>query len=205
MTREEILSDLAYAKAIAEEGRQAPLIGGRYLVFFGLLLALTYVTHWAISTGVVAAPDYALGLVWACFGVAAGVGSSLVYRRIRGLPGATALGNRIDRAVWFAATMAIFAAVIGCLVGGALRGDPRMADAIMPTVFGIYGLALMTTATVAEKSWLKFFAFGAFCVAAVLWIVLAQPWSYLLGATAALVVLVTPGVIMIRGEPSTIV
>lgn len=205
MTREEILSDLAYAKAVAEEGRQAPLIGGRYLVFFGLLLAITYVTHWAISTGVVSAPDYALGLVWICFGVTAGVGSSLVYRRVRGLPGATSLGNRIDRAVWFAATMAIFAAVLGCLVSAALRANPSMADAIMPTVFGIYGLALMTTATVAEKSWLKFFAFGAFGAAAALWIVLTQPWAYLLGASAALAILVTPGIIMVRGEPSTIV
>ena len=40
MTREEMLADLAYARTLAEEGRHAPLIGGRYLVLFGALLCV---------------------------------------------------------------------------------------------------------------------------------------------------------------------
>ncbi|MCR6644788.1 MAG: hypothetical protein NVV62_09865 [Terricaulis sp.] len=205
MTRDEMLADLRYARALAEEGRQAPLISGRYLVLFGGLLCVTYLAHWALSTGVIAAPPWSLGALWALFGFGAGIGCTIVYQRVRVLPGGSALGNRIDRAVWNAATLAIFATVVGCLLSGALQRDPSRADVIMAVVFGIYGLALMTTATITEKGWLKSFAYAAFAVSLLLWLVMAQPWAYLAASAAALCVLLTPGVIMIRAEPSTIV
>ncbi|HRK65610.1 MAG TPA: hypothetical protein PLN53_14540 [Terricaulis sp.] len=203
MTREEMLADLAYARTLAEEGRHAPLIGGRYLVLFGALLCVAYLAHWALTTGVIAAPPWALGALWALFGVCAGIGCTIVYQRVRGLPGATALGNRIDRAVWNAATFAIFATVAGCLVSGALQRDPGQADVIMAVVFSIYGMALLTTAIIAEKAWLKWFAWAAFAVSLLLWLIMQEQWAYLAASAAALSVLVTPGIIMIRAEPST--
>jgi hypothetical protein len=51
MTRDEMLADLAYARTLAEEGRQAPLVGGAYLIFFGVLIALCYLIQWAALTG----------------------------------------------------------------------------------------------------------------------------------------------------------
>lgn len=205
MTREEMLSDLAYARALAEEGRHAPLIGGRYLMLFGGLLCATYLAHWTLATGAIAAPPWALGALWALFGVCAGVGCMIVYRRVCALPGGSALGNRIDRAVWNAATLAIFTAVAGCLISAALQRDPGQTDVIMAVVFGIYGLALMTTAIVAEKAWLKMFAYAAFAVSLMLWLAMQESWAYLAASAAALLVLYAPGVVMIRAEPSATV
>jgi hypothetical protein len=48
MTRDEMLADLAYARTLAEEGRHAPLLGGAYLVFWGLLNAAAFAAQFAI-------------------------------------------------------------------------------------------------------------------------------------------------------------
>jgi len=205
MTRDEMFADLAYARTLAEEGRHAPLIGGRYLILFGLLLSVTYVAHWAILTGAVDAPRWMLGAIWAGFGVCAGIGSALVGARVRALPGQASLDNRIDRAVWSAVTLASAAVIAGCLIGAGLNRDPQMPNAIMPAVFGFYGIALMTTASVASKPWLRWFAFAAFGVSGLVWLCINADWTYLVGAAAALLVLLAPGIIMVRAEPSTTV
>lgn len=205
MTRDEMLADLRYARALAEEGRHAPLLGGRYLVLFGLLLGVTYLAHWAVLTGAVEAPRWMFGAIWAGFGVCAGIGGAIIGARLRTLPGQTSLDNRIERAVWSAVTLATAAVVVGCLVGGGLARDPQMPNAIMPAVFGFYGIALLTTATVAEKPWLRWFAFAAFGVSGLVWLFVQADWIYLVGAAAALLVLLTPGIVMVRAEASTTV
>jgi len=52
MTRDQAAEDLAYVRTVAEEGQQAPLIGGVYLVLFGVLLSVGYVLHWSLLSGV---------------------------------------------------------------------------------------------------------------------------------------------------------
>lgn len=205
MTRDEMLADLSYARALAEEGRHAPLLGGRYFVLFGALLSITYLAHWAVLTGAVDAPRWMLGAIWAGFGLCAGIAGAMVGARLRSLPGATSLDNRIERAVWSAVTLATAAVVVGSLVGGALARDPHMPNAIMPAVFGFYGIALLTTATLTEKPWLRWFAYAAFGVSGLVWLFVQADWIYLVGAAAALLVLLAPGIVMVRNEPSTTV
>ncbi len=48
MTRDEMLADLAYARTLAEEGRNAPLLGGAYLLFWGALNSIAFFAHWAV-------------------------------------------------------------------------------------------------------------------------------------------------------------
>ena len=40
-SKEELVSELAYVRTLAEEGRDAPLIGGRYYVIWGGLMGLS--------------------------------------------------------------------------------------------------------------------------------------------------------------------
>ena len=158
MTREEMLSDLAYARTLAEEGRHAPLVGGSYPVFFGVLLALCYGAQYAILSGALAVPTNTIGLIWGGFGVLATVGSIVLGKRVGALPGGAAISNRVDRAVWQGVVIAILVVVIGTILRAILLGDYMAPNAIVASGFGLYGVAIYATATLSGETWLRSFA-----------------------------------------------
>lgn len=206
MTREELLSDVAYARTLAEEGRQTPLIGGSYLVLFGVLLAITYSLHWAIYTGIWAIlPPDMVGIIWAGFGVAAWLGSAFLGRRVRGKPGVASVGNRVDRQVWLGVVITILTVTAASVLRMALTGDADAPNAIMASGFGLYGLALYVISAMSSERWLQAFAALAWLASAAMWVFIDTPAIYLLAAGAAIVVLLIPGVIQMRREPSALV
>ena len=46
-----LTDDLAYVREIAESGASAPLLGGRFLAWWGLLATGAYLGHYAIIKG----------------------------------------------------------------------------------------------------------------------------------------------------------
>jgi hypothetical protein len=203
VTREELLSDLAYARTLAEEGRQAPLIGGAFLVLFGVLLAIAYAVHWALLTGQI--PMLFAGWNWLAFGVCAFAGSMLLRGRVKQMPGASAIGNRAERTVWRGVSIAILVVVIGAIVQASLTGQVGVTNAIMAAGFGLYGVALYATAVIGGHRWLAPFAYLAWLISGVLWAFMNEPWAYLLAAAGSVLVLLIPGIISMRGEPSKVV
>lgn len=200
MTREELLSDLAYARTLAEEGRQAPLIGGAYLVLFGILLAVAYTAHWAMLTGQLP-PTYA-GWVWGGFGLCAFAGVTALRGRTQKMPGAAAVGNRAERIVWRGVSAAILVVVAGTVLRSIFTGEYGATNAIMGAGFGLYGVALFATAQIGGHRWLSAFAYLAWIISGVLWFYVSEPWAYLLAAGGSVLVLLIPGLVSMRGEPS---
>lgn len=205
MTREEMLSDLAYARTLAEEGRHAPLIGGAYPVFFGVLLMLCYGAQYAVLSGMLDAPGQTIGWVWIGFGALAAIGSVILGKRVRALPGGAAISNRVDRAVWQGVVAAILVVVIGTILRGVLQNDYTAPNAIVASGFGLYGVAIYATATLSGETWLRGFAVLSWVVSGVIWFFLGEPWVYLIAAIASVAVLIVPGVIMIQRQPKTLV
>lgn len=203
MTREELIQDLAYARSLAEEGRRAPLVGGAYLVLFGVLLTICYAAQYLAMSGVF--PLQQIGFVWLGFGAAALIGSLALRGRTKALPGGASISNRADRAVWQGVAWAIGFVIAGVLARGILYQDFAAADAIMAAGFGLYGVALYSTASLSGHTWLRAFAWLAWSVSLTLWLFMGQHWAYLAAAAGAVLVLLIPGVIMMRGEPSKIV
>jgi hypothetical protein len=191
LTREEMLQDLA------------SLIGGGYLVLFGVLLATAYSAHWAVLTGLI--PTLAIGFIWMGFGLLAFSGSFMLSGRVRSLPGGASLSNKADRSVWQGVAFGIGAVVAGVILRGVVSNDMTAANAIMAAGFGMYGIALFTTGSVSGQKWLQAFAWVAWAVSIGLWYFLNDAWAYLLAAGACVVVLIIPGVILLRREPSTTV
>ena len=109
MTREELLQDLNYARTLAEEGRHAPLIGGAYLVLFGVLLAVCYAAQFYILTSDTLPPAYA-GFLWMGFGACAAIGVMALRGRTQRMPGVTSVGNKAERIVWNGVAIAIMPA-----------------------------------------------------------------------------------------------
>jgi hypothetical protein len=206
MTRDQVAEDLAYVRTVAEEGQHAPLVGGVYLVFFGVLLTVAYLLHWSLLTGLIPSADgNAFGYLWMAYGALAFIGVLLLRGRTRLKPGSTSMVNRVDRAVWWSVGFGIMAVVIGACGRMIVHDEELAPNMIMAAAFAMFCIALWVTATISQQGWLGWFAMLSFAASVGLWLNMNEPWAYLLAAGAGIVVLILPGVMMMRREPSTIV
>lgn len=202
MTREEIAENVAFVRGLAEEGRHAPLIGGGFLVLFGVLLAIAYVVQWMLLTGVLdVMHGLAFGYLWGGFSVLAVAGGWAMRARLSRMPGGGTLGNRVDRAVWRSASAALLAVVVGSLIRASMNHDPTAPNVIMAAGFGLYAVALGVTAKMSEQNWLGVFAALSAVVSLALWAVIDEPWAYLIAAGGSLLVLLAPGLVLMQREP----
>jgi hypothetical protein len=206
MTRDEMLADLAYARTLAEEGRNAPLLGGSYLVFWGVLNAIAFAAQFGIFQGFVPLLDgMSFGLLWLGYGAVAVVGMTLLRMRTRTKPGLTAIGTRAERALWSGAAIAVMAVVIGSIVRMIITNDPTAPNAILAAAFALYGAALFGTASLSDQTWLRGFGWLSVGVAANAAMFADQDWVYVIASVGSLLALAWPGIILLRREPSAIV
>ena len=205
MTRDEMLADLNYARTLAEEGRHAPLLGGAYLIFWGVLNALAFGTQFALLQGYLPVLEgAAFALLWGGYGFAAAVGMTWLRMRIRGKPGLTTIGARTERAVWMGAGMAVFAVALGSIARMIVTQDPSAPNAIFGAAFALYGAALVAVSMMSEQTWLRAFGWLAISVAGTLCLFANENWSYVVACIGSLLVLAWPGLVLLKREPSAI-
>ncbi|MDZ4691203.1 hypothetical protein [Terricaulis sp.] len=205
MTREEMLQDIAYARTLAEEGRNAPLLGGAYLLFWGVLNSLAFLAHWNVVEDHFSVGNAGYAIVWMSYGTIAGVGMTLLRMRTREKPGLTTLGARAERAVWSGAGLALLAIIAGSIARMIISGDQTAPNAIFGAAFAIYGAALFAVSMMTDQAWLRAFAWLSISVAGTLCLFANESWAYLVAAIGSLLVLAWPGGILLKREPSAIV
>lgn len=206
MTREELLADIAYARTLAEEGRHAPLLGGAHLTFWGVLNAAAFAAQFAILQGILPYLDgAAFGILWGGYGIIAAVGMTLLRMRSRGKPGLSAISTRAERALWSGAGLAVMAVVIGSLARMIMTGDTSAPNAILGAAFALYGAALFGTAILSEQAWLRRYGWLAVSVALSTCLFATFNWVYVVASIGSLLVLVWPGLILLKREPAAIV
>ncbi|MDQ7019890.1 MAG: hypothetical protein Q9M33_12095 [Robiginitomaculum sp.] len=202
----EVASDLKYMKSLAKEGQQAPLLGGRFTVLWGTLVAIALFTQWLVLTGQAPFGPEALIYVWSGIGVLGWLGSAVLGRSLRGKPGTGSIGNRAESAVWSAGGFAIFIYVLAVIaavyVGKAHYG---IFNTIMMVAFSIYGICYFTTGGLAGNR--NMYVIGALCfVAAIInGALINQPIVYLIDTGFVVLVTVIPGALQMRAEPSPVV
>jgi hypothetical protein len=202
MTRDEMMQDLAYARALAEEGRHAPLLGGAHLVFWGVANTVAFAAHWGILEGRLPALEgRAFALLWLGYGVVATFGMVLLRLRTRRKPGLSAIGVRAERAMWIGAAVGVGAIALGSIARMMMEGDPTAPNAIFGAAFALYGAALFGTARLSQEAWLARFAWLSAGVAFTLCLFANAPWAYLYAAVGSVLVLIWPGIILLRREP----
>lgn len=204
MLNSQIAEDLAEVRALAEQGRAAPLLSGGHFLGYGLLLCSAWAAHYAILKQIGFGPGLGawLGGLWAGFGISSALMNWALRRRLRGRPGRGSVGNRGDRAMWTGVSLALLAIVIGALLRMVVFHDFAAPNTILPAAFALYGAAMIGSASLSgEKLLMRFgaVAIGMGCVAG---IIANLPEMYLLGACAALVVLAWPGILLMRREPA---
>ena len=87
MTRETqtIQDDIAYMRALAHEGRHAPLLAGPMLVTAGLVFGTANLGQWAIQAGVLDVSPWAQLGLWIGAGVVFAVALTVLIGRMKGL------------------------------------------------------------------------------------------------------------------------
>lgn len=208
--RASLTEDMARARALAEEGRQAPLIGGVIYVVWGMMIALCLLLNWAIGTRVLALSNWAVPAIWFVGMGTAGLVSSAIGRRLALRSGAVGIGNSVSTKVWNAsgAFLGLFSAILFLnllvLSPHSKGSNIGFGFAIFqPVCFGVYAVAMAASAEAAKSDLLKTFskiAFGAMVVTAAL---IGRSEQLLAGAASALVVLVLPGLILMRRESAS--
>lgn len=203
---QDALADLARLRSIAEEARRVPLVGGRQLILWGVVIALATLVHGAIATRLVPLPMASLSALWAL-----SIGGTLLVARLPAfagppLPTAT-LGSRVEAAVWQAGG-AFLVVVPAALLGHAYltlaqTGSPdgfRLFALMPPITFGVYAIAMRVSAEAAAVPSLKGAAALAIAFAAATILLASSPWQYAVTATGIVLVSILPGLDLVRRE-----
>ena len=207
MTQTSLTEDLAYVRDLAEAGQTAPLLGGRFLAWWGGAAALAYAGHYAIASGIVDFGAAAYGWLWLAFGIIGTAGYLVLVKTMSGAkPGAASASNRAEANVWMAGGFALFAFFITLTVKSLVTGQ---ADAgfmtSLPLVFAVYGVGLLTSGAMARNSVLRLAGFAALAMVAIATWFSGTNHVWLIASIGAFLTMFLPGVLLLRQEPSSIV
>jgi hypothetical protein len=201
-----IRDDLAFMRALAQEGRRAPLLIGHNMLVGGIVFGTTCIVCWAIATQVLALSRWWEAAIWL---VETPVYMSYSYvRRTQwrsAQPGATAITNRAVQAAWRGVGYA--ALVLGVAAAIAAYQMKTMAPfGLFPSiVMALYGLGWMVAAAMSETKWLRIVSIASFVMAIVIAVSADTKASYLLVAVALYLLMALPGWLLTQAEPSDVV
>ncbi|MEM7705770.1 MAG: hypothetical protein AAF358_09480 [Pseudomonadota bacterium] len=198
--------DIQFAARLARSGADAPLLGGRMLAWWGMMVALAYGCHYLLITGRLAPPGLslgpAIGFLWLAFVVIASLGYGLLIRRYpfqRGGSGSAA--NRADRAIWGSAGLALGWIMVGALIRSLLDGR---ADLVfpwtVPMVFAIYGTAQLAVGWISSNVVLQAAGLLGGAIAMVCWLLTGQSLQFAVASAGAALTLLVPGLLLWRQE-----
>ena len=197
----------AYIRDLAEAGEKAPLLGGRYLVWWGSLTTLAYLAQYAILERLFGLPPQSLAFLWGGY-VILGLGGSFSMHRTFGpeKPGAASTGNRVSALVWKSAGLFLGAYFTGAFFKVALISDnvdPFIWS--VPLVVGVYGLAQYAGGVIASSRVLTLAGQAALIATVPAVMLVGSTLSWLLGAAVAAFCILLPGILLMRNEPSATV
>jgi hypothetical protein len=202
MTKDQILDDLHYARNLAEQGANTPLLGGRIGLMWGCLLVPTLLIHGLTLMGIVPMPQPYIGLIWLTFGLGGGLLTWILGRGLDDKPGANSVINRIEQATWTAATLMIFGLAIGVSYSVLMMSKPYwLYDVIMAAAFGTYVINYYVLAKLSGLTRLYIPMLMAFVLMVVIVVNVGQPWIYVLAAFGVLLTAVIPALISLKNEP----
>ena len=190
-----IRDDIAFMRALAEEGRAVPLVGGSVLLVSGLAFGSASLAVWANLTFKLVRSDWAIPGVWIASMVvfmAYLFGSKVL--RSRGGGASKAMGM-----AWSGSGLAIFFVGLSLVIMAVRGKDPYVASAFMPFIMAIYGSAWFLAAALTGTRWLHAVAFASFGMALVVaWFASEGAALYLVYALSLYALAAVPGGILAR-------
>ncbi|HEX8240899.1 MAG TPA: hypothetical protein VF574_14285 [Allosphingosinicella sp.] len=193
--------EIRYVRQLAESGAHAPLLGGRFMAWWGLLLTVAYaLQHFALN-GSIGEGGMVFGLIWGGFGLLGGLGQFLLARSMAGKAGSGSAANRASRPVWTAAAFAILSMSVGLLIASGGRIGPTTFDPIVPVAFTAYACALFVTGSLARSKVTRMAGLAAAIMVGLFTAFIVSPDRYLLAAAGVFATVLLPGLLLLRAEP----
>ncbi len=201
MTKSEILADIGYLKNVAEEGRNAPLLGGRIGLMWTALLVPCLILHGLTAKGLGPIPIPYIGALWMGFGVTGGLLTFVLSRGLDKKAGANSMANKIESVMWPLTAMLIFAYAIALALGAALTGvDPVMFNTIMPFAFALSALNLGLLGALTGRSYFTLCALAAALAMIACALMVLKAEVYFVAAAGVLLTGVLPNILQLRDE-----
>ena len=206
MSQTPLADDLAYVRQMAEEGASAPSLGGRFSLWWALLAAIALMTHWATLTGNVPIAMGQIGFIWIIFAVLGVLGNFVLAATLRGKPGGSAPGNRVQNAIWPVTTAGLFLYGTAIGFGVGMRDLPVVLfDTIMPVAFIMHAVN-SSAAAVLFREKLPWLTVGVSLVtAAVCTYLIGSTTTYLVATAGVLLAWLYPSIQTLRAEPKSVV
>ena len=197
------VEDIAYVRHLAESGAHAPLLGGRFMAYWGLLVAVAYAAHHLALRGVIGDGRTIFAIIWTSFAVAGLVGQFALAQTMPAKSGAGSAGNRASRSAWIAAGCAIVSVVAGAAVAASKGAGPATFDWSVPVAFSVYSCALIVTGSLSSNRIILAAGAGAILMAGVFTALILHPDRYLLASLGVALTVLLPGLLLVRAEPRT--
>ena len=198
----QILDDLKYARELAEQGANTPLLGGRIGLMWGCLLVPTLLFHGLTLMEVVSVPKQYIGIVWFIFGISGGLLTFLLGRKLDDKAGANSAINKVEQATWTATALMLFGLAIGVAYSVIVFGKPYwLYDIILAVAFGTYVVNYYVLTKLSGLKRLYIPMLIGFALMVFMIINLGQPYIYVVAAIGVLFTAVIPALISLKHEP----
>lgn len=208
MTRDQVQSvhdDIAYMKALAQEGRHAPLLGGSILIAAGLIFGLASIVHYGIDSGIIDLPPVAYAVLWASAMLVFFVVLTVRIGRIGSKPGAQSAANRAASAGWMGVGLGVFVMALSMAVIG-WKVQSEIPALIFPSlIFALYGSGWAVSATMSDQKWQWRLAIACWIAAPLIAFLTGSPLMWLAYAAGLFLFALLPGVLLVRQEPSEVI
>jgi hypothetical protein len=190
--------DIAFLRALAEAGRDVPLVCGPYFLMAGCVFSLASFAAFGVTLS--AAPPAAITGIWLGAGVIYAILASHLNRRTVTVAGATATINQAISTIWMGLGWGIAAMFAGSAIL-AWRFDNALIWAAFPsTMLAVYASGWAASAFIARKRWLKLVTVGAFCASILTAMTTGSRWTFLVYGLLLLLLLALPGGILVRRQ-----
>jgi len=199
-----LTQDLEYIKDLAERGETAPLVGGRFALWWGVLTAAILGLHWLALTGRAPfAVDY-IGAFWLGYAIVGGIGTALLSMLMKDPAGVSAVNNRLANMVWSTIGVPIGFYAVGVFLGVAFGNVPLVAfDTILGVAFACYTIAFYAVGRFSRDKVMLFFAALSGVATLLTGTLIGQPLLYLAAAGLVLLTAGGSGVYQIARAPRT--
>jgi len=199
MTENPLESELAYIRALAEQGSMGPMRNGASLVTAGLVYAVAAIAQYLAIKGILPQTAWMSAVIW--FGATVVFATAAFIFRFNRYSAHKSVGGRASAAIWSGIGIAIMFFIL-CLIviANVLKDFGAVSFLIAPVVLILYGIGWWVGGAITGKSWVKWTAFGSFVTAPLITLMAGRP-EQLLAYAACLVLFTTvPGFIIMRAD-----
>ncbi len=198
--------DLAYLKDLAQAGQDAPLLGGRFLAWWGGITALAYAGHFGLESGQLDLGVSAYGWLWISYLIVGIMGQIvLILTMSPSKPGQSSLGNRVESNIWMMAGFVLFAFFGSLMLKALLGGDASGFAYSIPMVFGAYAISLFTSGAISKTPALVFAAYTSLAIIALAVWFQGTAFIWAIAAIGVFLTVFLPGLALMRAEPKSLV